>query len=77
MAAFLICTGVSKSGSPAVNETTSTPCLARSLARLARATVAAGLSFETRCEIFMITKRIHPRPVFTGCDAPYAAKHDI
>ena len=50
-AACLICSGVSKSGSPAPNPMTSLPCARSSLALAEMASVSEGESEATDCEI--------------------------
>ena len=51
IAAFFICCGVSKSGSPAPNPMTSFPCAFNSLALEVTAIVGEGLMLLTRSDI--------------------------
>src|SRR5262245_9100456 len=48
MAASFTCSGVSKSGSPAVKDRTSIPCARRARARAARASVGEGVKRRAR-----------------------------
>ena len=53
MAACLIGSGVSKSGSPAPKPTTSIPCACNCLAWAVIARVGEGAVLRARCEIFI------------------------